>query len=104
MDDIIKIVKSLKNSGLLIKSVSETVENEVKEQKGGVLGVLASTLGASSLGNMLRGKEMKSKKTEHEATIPGLRIIWAGEVTIEQVKEQIELVRIFNATSSFRIP
>ena len=66
--------------------------------------MLASTLGASSLGNMLRGKEeMKSKKAEHEATIPGLRIIWAGEVTIEQVKEQIELVRIFNATSSFRI-
>ena len=33
--DIIKIVKSLEDSGLLLKGVTETVQNEVKEQKGG---------------------------------------------------------------------
>ena len=35
--DIIKIVKSLEYSGLLVKGVTETVQNEVKEQKGGFL-------------------------------------------------------------------
>ena len=48
-----KIDKSLEDAGLLIKGVSETVENEVKEQKGGFLGNLAATLGASLLENML---------------------------------------------------
>ena len=35
--DIIEIVKSLKDSGLLLKGVSQTIQNEVKEQKGGFL-------------------------------------------------------------------
>ena len=34
MYDIIKIVKSLEDSGLFLKGVTETVQNEVKEQKG----------------------------------------------------------------------
>ena len=54
--DIIKIVKSLKDSGLLLKGVTETVQNEVKEQKGGFLSMLLGTLGASLLGNLLTGK------------------------------------------------
>ena len=56
MEDIIKIVKSLEDSGLLLKGVTETVQNEVKEQKGGFLSMLLGTLGASLLGNMLVGK------------------------------------------------
>ena len=56
MVDIIKIVKSLENSGLLLKGFSETVQNEAKEQKGGFLSMYLSTLGASLLGNMLAGK------------------------------------------------
>ena len=51
--DIIKIVKSLEYSGLLIKGVTETVRNEIKEQKRGFLGMLLGTLGASLLGNLL---------------------------------------------------
>ena len=39
MEDIIKIVKSLEDSGLLLKGVTETVQHEVKEQKGGFLKV-----------------------------------------------------------------
>ena len=35
MEDIMKIVKSLEDSGLLIKRVRETIKNEAKEQKGG---------------------------------------------------------------------
>ena len=56
MEDIIKIVKSLEDSGLLLKRVTETVQNEVKEQKGGFLSMLLGTLGASLLGNILAGK------------------------------------------------
>ena len=56
MNDIMKIVKSLEEPGLLIKDVSETIENEGKEQKGGSLGMLLGTLGASLSGNILRGK------------------------------------------------
>ena len=54
--DIIKIVKSLKDSGLLLKGVTETVQNEVKEQKGGFLSLLLCTLSASLLVNLLTGK------------------------------------------------
>ena len=55
IQDIIKIVKSLEDSGLLLKGVIETVQNEVKEQKGGFLSMLLGTLGASLLGNLLTG-------------------------------------------------
>ena len=48
--------KSLEESGLLIKRVSETIKNEVKEQKGGFLGMLLGNLGTSLLGNLLIGK------------------------------------------------
>ena len=48
-NDIIKIVNSLEKSGLLIKSISETIKNEPKEQKERFLGVLLGTLGASLL-------------------------------------------------------
>ena len=54
--DIIKIVKSLEDSSLLLKGVTETVKNEVKEQKGGFLSILLGTVGASLLGNLLTGK------------------------------------------------
>ena len=58
LESIIKIVKSLENSGLLLKGVSETIQKEDKEQKGGFVSMLLGTLGASSLGNILVGKEM----------------------------------------------
>ena len=53
MDDILKIVKSLENSGVLLKGVSETIEHEAKEQRGGFLSMLLGTLGASLLGDIL---------------------------------------------------
>ena len=51
-----KIVKSLEDSGLLLDGITETVKNEVKEQKGGFLSMLLGTLGASLLGNMLAAR------------------------------------------------
>ena len=56
MEDIIKIVKSLEDIGLLLKGVIETVQNEVKEQKEGFLSILLGTLGASLLRNISRGR------------------------------------------------
>ena len=56
IEDIIKIVKSLEDSCLLVKGITETLQNEVKEQKGGFLSMLLGTLGASLLGNFLTGK------------------------------------------------
>ena len=50
MNDIIKILKSLEEAGLLIKSVSKIIKYEAKEQKGGFLSMLLDTLGASLLG------------------------------------------------------
>ena len=56
MNDIIKTVKSFEESGLLIKGVRKTIENEAKEQKEGFLGMLLGTLCATLLGNLLTGK------------------------------------------------
>ena len=56
MNDIIKIVQALEDSGVLLKGVTETVRNETKEQKGGFLSMLLGTSGASLLGNLLTGK------------------------------------------------
>ena len=53
MDDFLKTVISLEDSGILLKGVSETIQNEVKEQRGGFLSMLLGTLGASLLGDLL---------------------------------------------------
>ena len=58
IEDIIKIVKSLEDSDLLLKGVTETVQNEVKEQKGGFLSALLGTLGANLLGDLLISKRI----------------------------------------------
>ena len=53
MNDIMKIIEALENSGILLKGVSKTIENETKEQRGGFLSMLLGTLGASLLGILL---------------------------------------------------
>ena len=55
MNDIMKIIEALENSGILLKGVTKTIENEIKEQRGGFLGMLLGTLEASLLGNLLTG-------------------------------------------------
>ena len=54
-EDIIKIVKSPEDSGLLLEEVTKTVQNEVKEKKR-FLSILLGTLGVSLLGNLLTRK------------------------------------------------
>ena len=47
MNDIIKIIKSLEDSGVLIDGLTETVKHEIKKQEVGFLGVLLTPLAAS---------------------------------------------------------
>ena len=70
MNDILKIVKSLENSGFLLKGVSETIQHEAKEQRGVFLGMLLGTLGVSLLGDIL------------SKGLSGKGVIRAGEGTI----------------------
>ena len=70
MYDILNIVKSLENSGVLLKGVSETSQHEAKEQRGGFLSMLLDTLGASLLGDVL------------SKGLSGKCVIRAGEGTI----------------------
>ena len=87
LEDFIKIVKSLEDSGLLLKGVSETVQNEAKEQKGGFLSKLLGPLGSSLLGNILAGKGAI-------ATSQGRGINRAGEGVIAKSKGQVrEVIR-----------
>ena len=76
--DIIKIIKSLEDSGLLIEGVSKTVQNEVKEQKGGFLSMLLGTLDASLLGNLLTGRGIYIAGKRKGINRAGERIVRAG--------------------------
>ena len=55
------ILKSLEDSGLLLKGITESVQNKEKEQKGGFLSALLGALGESLLGNLLTGKGINKK-------------------------------------------
>ena len=61
MNDIMKMVKVLENSGILLKEFNKTIKNETKEQKGGFLSMLLGTLGAS-LNYKSRGRNYKSRR------------------------------------------
>ena len=65
MQNFLKIVQLLEDSG-----TTETVKNEIKEQKGGFLSMLLGTLGASLLGDLLT------------KNLSGRGVIRAGEGTI----------------------
>ena len=73
MDGIMGIIKSLEESGFLIKGVSKTIKNEAKERRNGFFGMSLSTLGASLLGNLLTSKRVKRSK------IPGRGVMTTGE-------------------------
>ena len=65
-----EIHKSLEDSGVLLKGLSETIQQEAKDQRGGFLSMLLGTLGASLLGDML------------SKGLSGKGVIRAGEGTI----------------------
>ena len=86
MKDILKIAKSLEDSGLLLEGVSETIKNEAKEQKGGFLSMLLGTLGASLLGNMLAGE--------------GVTRVGEGTARVGYGSKKSSLKKIFDSTPS----
>ena len=78
VDDIIKIVKSLEDSSLLLKGVTQTVQNEVKEQKGGFLNMLLGKLVASLLGNLLTSNGINKAGKNRGINRAGERVLRAG--------------------------
>ena len=89
MNDIMKIVKSLEESDLLMKDVSKAIKNETEEQRDGFFGTLLGTLDTSLLENMFEGKGVMR---------PGLK----DKAQLDQVKIQLEQARIFNVASCFQ--
>ena len=91
MNDIMKIIEALVNSGIFLKGVTKTIENETKEQRGGSLSMLLGTLGASLLGNLLTG---------------GKGIVRAGEGVVragEGVKKKLNSPLPFHPLTNFEI-
>ena len=91
MSDIMKIIEALEKSGILLKGVTKTIENETKEQRGGFLSMLLGTLGASLLGNLLTG---------------GKGIVRAGEGVVragEGVKKKLNSLLPFHPLTNFEI-
>ena len=91
MNDIMKIIEALENSGILLKGVTKTIENETKEQRGRFLSMLLGTLGASLLGNLLTG---------------GKGIVRAGEGVLrasEGVKKKLNSLLPFHPLTNFEL-
>ena len=80
MNNIIKIIEALKNSDILLKGVTKTIENETKEQRRGFLSMLLGTLGASLLGNLLTGGKGMMRAGEGIVRAGG-GIVRAGEAS-----------------------
>ena len=87
MNDIMKSIKSVEKSGLLITGVTKTIKSETKKRKGGILGMLLGSLGARLLENLLTGKGTIRAAERAIVTSHG--------------KVQLEQARIFNAALSF---
>ena len=78
IEEIIRILKSLEDFGLLLKGVNETVQNEAKEQKSGFLSMLLGTLDASLLGNLLTGGRVNRAGKGKEINTAGEGVLRAG--------------------------
>ena len=83
MNDIIEIIEALENSGILLKGVTKTIQNETKEQRRGFLSLLLDTLGASLLGKLLTGGKgmMRAGEGSVASRTKGEGIVRAGERT-----------------------
>ena len=93
MKDIMKIIKTLENSAILLKGVRTTIKNETKEQRGGFLIMLLGTLGASLLGNLLTGG-----KGSIASRAKGEGIMRAGE----EVKKKPKFTVTFSSFNKYR--
>ena len=102
MNDIMKIIKALEESGILLKGVSKTIKNETKEQRGGFLIMLLGTLGASLLGNLLTGGKgiMRAGEGSVASRAKGEGIVRAG--TGSGSKEKLKFPITFSSFNKYR--
>ena len=97
LNDIMKIIEALEISGILLKGVTKTIENETKEQRGGFLSVLLGTLGASLLGNLLTGGKGIMRAGD-EIVRAGDGIVRAGE----RSKKNPKFIVTFTSINKYR--
>ena len=100
MNDIMKIIEALENSGILLKAVSKTIENETKEQRGGFLSMLLGTLGASLLGNLLTGG--KGIMTAGDGIVRAGEGSAAAEPKAKEVKKTPKFTVTFSSINKYR--
>ena len=102
MKDIMKIIKALENSGILLKGVSKAIKNETKEQRGGFLSMLLGTLGASLLGNLLNGGKgvMRAGEESVAGRTKGYGIVRAGEGSGSKKKPKFTVT--FSSINKYR--
>ena len=90
IEDIIEIIRYLEGSGLLLEGVTETVQIEVNEQKGGFLSMLLGTLGARLLGNLLIGRgaiaESQGRGINRAGKGRGINRAGEGAIATRQVR------------------
>ena len=100
INDIIKIIEALENSGILLKGVTKTIEKETKEQRGGFLSMLLGTLGASLLGNLLTGGKgmMRAGEESVASRAKGEEIVRAGK----GAKKNPKLAVTFSSFNKYR--
>ena len=85
------LVKSLEESGSLVKGVSQLIKNEAKEQRRAFLEMLLDTVGASLLWNLLTCKgaiatshgRKRSETLAKQANMLGKGRVGAEEGTIK---------------------
>ena len=101
MNDIIKNIEALENSGILLKGVTKTIENETKEQRAGFLSMLLGTLGASLLGNLLTGGKgiVRAGEGRVATRAKGKGIVRAGE----RSKKKLNLLLPFHPLTNIEI-
>ena len=102
MKDIMKVIKALENSGILLKGVSEAIKNETKERRGGFLSMLHGTLGASLLGNLLSGGKaiMRAGEGSVASRTKGNGIVRAGEGSGSKKKTKFTVT--FSSINKYR--
>ena len=100
MNDIMKLIEALENSGILLKGVSKTIKNETKEQKGGFLIMLLGTLGASLLSNLLTGGKgiVRAGEGSIASRAKGDGIVRAGS----ESKKTPKFTIIFSSANKYR--
>ena len=94
--NVIKIVTSLEDSGLVIKGVNKKIKNETKEQKCGFFGMLLGTLGTSFLGHVLAGKSVLRAGRESKKS-------WSGFLMRSHSLTNFDILQYYGNKPKFRV-